>query len=472
MRVIQITTYKLTIAHIPSSIFRAYDIRGIVGKTLTKESVFIIGLAIGSLVGDLRKEPVVIGRDGRVSGPSLSKALAKGLRASGCDVIDIGVVPTPLLYYAIPSYGTHSGIMLTGSHNTSEYNGLKIIVHGKTLAGDLLKALYERIKAEQFHEGRGGYYQQNVINYYSYEVAKTVKLKRPLRIVVDAGNGVAGMVAVPLYQKLGCEVYPLYCEVDGHFPNHHPDPSQPENMTHLIKAVAEKQADIGIAFDGDGDRLGVVTNSGTVIDSDRILMLFAQSVLAQHPGANVIYDVKCTHHLTKWIQDHQGLPVMSKTGHALIKAKIAETNALLAGELSGHFFFKDRWYGFDDGIYAGARVLEILSQQADISSDTLFNSIPKSINTPELKIQVSEDEKFQLMKTLIDKAFFPDAQEVILIDGLRANFHYGWGLIRPSNTSPYLILRFEADTQEQLRKIQGAFRKWLLSVKPSLLLPF
>jgi phosphomannomutase/phosphoglucomutase len=458
---------------IDPGIFRAYDIRGIVGETLTEESVFLIGQAIGSFVREKGDHQVVIARDGRLSGPMLSKQLSDGLRAVGCDVVDLGMVPTPLLYFATHLLPKHAGVMLTGSHNPSNYNGLKMMVQGRSLTEAEIKNLYHRIQAKQFSETNqlGARREMQIVDRYIEAVMRDVKLDRPLSVVIDAGNGVAGMLAPALFQALGCKVHALYCEVDGHFPNHHPDPSQEENLKDLAIAVREKQADIGIAFDGDGDRLGVVTSLGEVICSDRLLMLFAKALLIKQANAKIIYDVKCTNQLAPLVRAAGGEPIMWKTGHSFIKTKMQELNAALAGEMSGHFFFKDRWFGFDDALYAGARLLEILSQQQEDSA-TLFAAIPNSVNTPELKVLVTEEEKFLLMQQLIDRANFEDTHELMTIDGLRVNFSEGWGLVRPSNTTPYLILRFEALNETILGKIQLLFREWMLSVKPDLVLPF
>lgn len=453
------------------SIFRAYDIRGIVNKTLTPETVFLIGKAIGSQALELNQNQVIIARDGRESGPKLSKELSNGILSSGCHVIDIGCVPTPLLYFAINLLSQHSGVMLTGSHNPKEYNGLKIVMNGVTLASDEIQALYQRIQEKRFCEGQGEYQRKNISADYVNRILHDIQLQRPLEIVIDGGNGVAGQIACEIFNRLGCTVHPLYCEIDGNFPNHHPDPSQPENLQDLIRAVTEKKADLGLAFDGDGDRLGVVTNQGEIIWPDRLLMLFSKDLLLHHPKANIIYDVKCTHLLAEFIRSHGGNPILWKTGHSNIKAKLAETNALLAGEMSGHFFLKDRWYGFDDAIYAAARLLEILSQESQTSTE-IFASIPNSINTPELRVPVAENEKLSIMQKLYQNIYFDVAYEVITIDGLRIHFDQGWGLVRSSNTSPYLILRFEANSVIFLKKIQAMFRRWLLSVDSDLVLPF
>lgn len=456
--------------HIDPSIFRAYDIRGIVNKSLTEESVYAIGRSIGSFALQKGEKCIAVGRDGRLSGPMLSAALCKGIQSTGCDVINLGVVPTPVLYYATYILETRSGVMLTGSHNPPDYNGLKIMVAGETLAEESIQHLYHRIVENDFAEGQGKLTELDIVERYLTHVAEDAKLQRPLKIVVDCGNGVAGKMVPELYRRMGCDVHELFCEVDGNFPNHHPDPSQVENLEDLILKVRELKADIGLAFDGDGDRLGVVTSEGEIIWPDRQMMLFSQDVLANRPGAKIIYDVKCTYHLETVIRAAGGEPIMWKTGHSLIKSKLAETQAALAGEMSGHIFFKDRWYGFDDALYSGARMLQILAAQ-DKDSDALFKTVPNSVNTPELKIYVSEDEKFSLMRKLIENAKFPLAQ-LSMIDGLRVNFSDGWGLVRPSNTTPCLVLRFEAETLAILDRIKDVFRENLLALKSDLVLPF
>ncbi len=452
------------------SIFRAYDIRGIVDKTLTEEIVYAVGRVLGSLALESGDHCMAVGRDGRLSGPQLVSALCKGILESGCDVVDIGMLPTPLLYYATYVLDTHSGVMLTGSHNPSDYNGLKMMINGETLAENDITAIYQRIMEKKYLSGEGELSSLEMIERYSTHVARNIQLARPLKIVVDCGNGVAGSVAPELFRRLGCEVIELFCDVDGHFPHHHPDPSQTKNLQDLIYKVKETHSDIGLAFDGDGDRLGVVTNRGDVIWPDRLLMLYAIDVLANYPGAKIIYDVKCTQHLEKLIRDHGGEPIMWKTGHSLIKAKLAETQAALAGEMSGHMFFKDEWYGFDDAIYAGARLLKILAATKQ-DSGALFDAIPNSVNTPELKIDIDEDEKFALMDALIQQANFNGAEHVT-IDGLRVNFSDGWGLVRLSNTTPCLVLRFEAESEKVLMRIQELFKDLLLAIKPELVLPF
>lgn len=454
-----------------SSIFRAYDIRGVVDESLTPNVVFYLGKAIGSLARDRNVTQIAIARDGRVSGPELTKSLTEGILSVGCDVVDIGMVPTPLLYFAAQKYVQGAGIMLTGSHNPANYNGLKAILDGVALTAAEIQGLRERILNDDFYVGMGVRHDLDMTECYIKEIVDQVKLKKKLKVVIDAGNGVTGEIAPQLFRELGCDVEMLYGAIDGTFPNHHPDPSQTENLEDLIAKVKETQADVGLAFDGDGDRLGVVTNKGEIIWSDRLLMLFAKAVLQAEPGAKIIYDVKCTNHLAPMIQSLNGEPIMWKTGHSFIKAKMHATQAALAGEMSGHFFFRDRWYGFDDALYAGVRLLEILAQE-ERDCATVFADIPNSVNTPEIKVYVDEAEKFSLMDKLMNSVNFSDAKEIMTIDGLRINFADGWGLVRPSNTTPYLILRFEALDEVNLDQIMQNFREWMLSVKPDLAISF
>lgn len=458
-------------ANIHPTIFRAYDIRGIVGETLTAQAVYLIGKSFGSFARDHGEHQVVIARDGRASGAELSAALRDGILSVGCDVVDIGIAPTPALYYATHIFPQHAGVMLTGSHNPPNYNGLKMVVNGRALKENDIIELHERIKAKRFCAGQGVCREMDVTERYINEISSSITLKRKLKIVVDAGNGVTGQLAPALYRQMGCEVEELFCDIDGSFPNHHADPSQPENLQDIMHAVKASGADVGLAFDGDGDRLGVVTNRGEIIWPDRLLMLYAKSLLAKVKGAKCIFDVKCTSHLSEVISQCGGEPLMWKTGHSMIKAKMAETGAQIGGEMSGHFFFKDRWFGFDDAIYAGARLLEILAENtADCA--TIFDGLPDSVNTPEMKIAVTDEEKFYLMQELVDSANFSTASGVTTIDGLRVNFSEGWGLVRPSNTSPYLVLRFEAINETVLSQIQEIFREWILSVRPNLVLPY
>ena len=457
---------------VPSSIFRAYDIRGVVGSTLNPGVARQIGLAIGSAALDRGQQAVVVGRDGRLSGPQMLDALADGLRASGREVITIGLVPTPVLYFATHHLGIASGVMVTGSHNPPDYNGFKIVLDGEALSGQAIQGLYQRLEAGDLSSGAGEAREAQVIDDYVERIVSDVHLAQPLKVVIDCGNGAAGAVAPALFSALGCEVVELYCEVDGQFPNHHPDPSQTENLQDLIETVQREGAAVGLAFDGDGDRLGVVDAKGNVIWPDRLMMLFARDLLARHPDAEIIYDVKCSRNLASVIKQSGGRPTMSRTGHSLIKARMRESGALLAGEMSGHFFFAERWFGFDDGLYAGARLLEILSG-LDLPSSEVFAGLPDSISTPELKITVPDGAQHGIVERLVaqGQAQFPDA-EVITIDGLRVEFAEGWGLVRASNTTPNLILRFEADSAEGLQAIQQRFGALLQAVEPGLQLPF
>ncbi len=455
---------------IPHEIFKAYDIRGIVETALTPDAVEHIGHAIGSEARERNLAAIAVGRDGRLSGPKLVEALADGIRKSGTEVVDVGMVATPMLYYAAHELCDYSGVMVTGSHNPPEYNGFKIVLGGDTLAAESIQALRRRIEQNNFLHGQGGYRQQDITQRYLERITGDIRLARPVKIVVDSGNGVTGAFAPELYRRLGCEVIELFCEVDGSFPNHHPDPSVPENLQDVIRALATTDAEIGFAFDGDGDRLGVVTKDGSIIFPDRQLMLFAADVLSRNPGSPIIFDVKCTRALAPWIEQHGGKPVMWKTGHSFIKNKLKESDALLAGEMSGHIFFKERWYGFDDGLYAGARLLELLSRQADLG--TALHALPDTINTPELQIRLKEGENHALIAQLQREAHFPDADQVITIDGLRVEYKDGFGLIRASNTTPVAVLRFEADNQTALERIQQDFRRVILHARPDVTLPF
>lgn len=452
-------------------IFRAYDIRGIVGRTLDRDIAALIGQAIGSEARSRGCEQIVVARDGRLSSAELAEGLVSGLTAAGMDVTDIGAAPTGVLYFATHHLQTGSGVMVTGSHNPPEYNGFKIVLGGETLAGDAIGDLYRRITEEDFVTGEGGVQELDIREDYVDRIASDIQVEEPLRVVVDCGNGIAGILAPQVIEEIGCEVVPLYCEVDGRFPNHHPDPSDPVNLQDVILTVKQLDADLGLALDGDGDRLGVVMKSGRVVYPDRILMLFAEDVLLRNPGATVIYDVKCTGHLAKVILSNGGSPLMWKTGHSLIKRKMKETDAALAGEMSGHFFFQERWYGFDDGIYAAARLLEILASSPGGAEETLAE-LPDSVSTPELKIDMAEGgEHFAFMTEFAKKASFPDAR-ITTIDGIRADYDDGWGLVRPSNTTPSLVLRFDAESQAALARIQEAFRAELLKIRQDLAIPF
>ena len=455
------------------SIFRAYDVRGVVGKTLNAEVAHALGQSIGTLMSEQGLREIVVGRDGRLSGPELAGALSDGLRAAGIDVIDLGAVPTPVVYFAAFRHNTGCGVAVTGSHNPPDYNGFKIVVGGETLAEAAIQDLYQRIATGALKsDGQGALRQVDVASDYIEKIVGDVQAERALKIVIDCGNGIPGALAPQVLEGVGCEVIPLYCDVDGTFPNHHPDPSDPHNLEDLIVSVKSTGADLGIAFDGDGDRLGVVTRSGEIIFPDRLLMLFARDVLSRQPGATVIYDVKCTGHLKGQILDAGGSPLMWRTGHSLIKSKMRETGAELAGEMSGHFFFKERWYGFDDGIYAAARLMEILGgDMQGRTPEEIFATLPKSVSTPELKIELAEGEHYTFMDKFRQQASFGDAT-LITIDGLRADWPDGWGLVRASNTTPVLVLRFEADDATALRRIQQVFRKQLLAVDFTLKMPF
>jgi phosphomannomutase/phosphoglucomutase len=456
---------------IAPEIFKAYDIRGVVDKTLTEEAVEKIGRGLASMGRTRNVSRFVVGRDGRISGPRLAKALAKGLNAAGADVIDIGVVATPMVYFATHLFSTGSGVMVTGSHNPPDYNGLKMMVAGETLAAETIQDLRRIVEKGELPSGHGKYETADVSGPYLDRIASDVKLARPMRIAVDCGNGSPGAFAPKLYRRLGCEVIELFCEVDGTFPNHHPDPSKPENLKDLISELSRTDAEVGLAFDGDGDRLGVVTKGGKIIYPDRQLMLFAEEVLSRNPGAEIIFDVKCTRNLFPWIREHGGKPLMWKTGHSLIKAKLKETGAPLAGEMSGHIFFKDRWYGFDDGMYAGARMLELLSKSGNASK--VLESLPDSISTPEINVALArEGENHKLIEGLQKTAKFEGATSVNTIDGLRVEYPDGFGLMRASNTTPVIVLRFEADSDAALARIQKEFKKVLLGAKPDARIPF
>ena len=466
---------------LPKEIFKAYDIRGIVGKTLTPEIIEAIGHAIGSEATARHQTQICVGYDGRLSGSELAAALSRGIRNSGIHVINLGMVATPMVYFAACHLGTNCGVMVTGSHNPPDYNGLKMVLAGETLSGETIQSLRQRIEENRLCKGNGSESNYDIAPDYLARIAEDVKLARPMKIAVDCGNGVAGAFAKKLYEALGCEVEELFCEVDGNFPNHHPDPSVPENLSDLIGALKNSGAEIGLAFDGDGDRLGVVTKDGNIIYPDRQLLLFAEDVLKRQPGATIIYDVKSTRNLAPWIKARHGKPLMWKTGHSLVKAKIKETDAALAGEMSGHVFFNDsygadeprqgrRWYGFDDGLYAGARLLEILSRFADPSA--VLNGLPDSISTPEQHIKMQEGEPHTLIAHLQATARFDDATEVITTDGLRVEYPDGFGLMRPSNTTPVVVLRFEADSEAALKRIQAQFRELILAAAPEAKLPF
>ncbi len=470
--VVKPVTVEAPRAMLDRSIFRAYDVRGVVGKTLGTETARLIGQAIGSVMQDQGARAIVIGRDGRKSSPQMAAALIEGLRATGRDVIDIGESPTPMTYFGAYHLRAGSCVSVTGSHNPPDYNGFKIVIEGETLAGDAIQALYERIAENRLHIANtpGLVSTRDISQDYVDRISGDIQIERKLKVVVDCGSGIAGAVAPRVLADIGADVEPLYCEVDGTFPHHHPDPSDPQNLQDLIKVVQRVNADLGLAFDGDGDRLGVVTRSGEIIYPDRLLMLFAADVLERNPGACVIYDVKCTGHLAMHILRHGGSPLMWKTGHSLIKAKMRETEAELAGEMSGHFFFRERWYGFDDAMYAAARLLEILSSRPE-SPQEIFDTLPRGVSTPELKIEVEEGGQYAFIEKFLATAKFEGAR-IATIDGLRADWPDGWGLVRASNTTPTLVLRFDARDAESLERIKQVFREQMLATDPGLKLPF
>jgi len=456
---------------ISPAIFRAYDIRGVVTDTLTPNVVLEIGRAFGSECHERGITTAVVARDGRLSGPDLVGALGKGIMSTGVNVIDIGMVPTPVLYFATFHLKTGTGIMVTGSHNPPEYNGLKMMVEGDALFGDGITKLYERLQAGKLHNGKGTFSRQDILQDYLDEITGGIKLNRPVKIAYDCGNGVAGAAAPQLFDSLGCESTALFTEVDGNFPNHHPDPAKLENLTDLIDSVKQTNAEVGLAFDGDGDRVGVVDDKGNVIWPDRQMVLFAQDVLSRNPGARIIYDVKCSKVLPDAISAAGGEPDMWKTGHSFIKARIKETGALLGGEMSGHLFFKERWYGFDDALYAAARLLEILSN-TDRSASEIFGEIPDSINTPELNVKFEQDgAHHDFIEAFVKNAKF-DGAKLTTIDGVRADFEDGWGLVRASNTTPSLVIRFEADSDAAMTRIQSEFRDTMQRTDASVEVPF
>ncbi|MCE2985411.1 MAG: phosphomannomutase/phosphoglucomutase [Burkholderiales bacterium] len=455
---------------IAGSIFKAYDIRGVVDKTLTLDAVRQIGQAIATLARERGDRQAVVGRDGRLSGPGLLAALAQGLQAGGLDVIDLGEVTTPMVYFAVHELQTGTGVMVTGSHNPPEYNGLKMVVGNEAIYGATIQALRQRIESGALAQGTGSYRQENIAERYLQRIVGDIQLARPMKLAIDCGNGVPGAYAPALFRALGCEVTELFCEVDGRFPNHHPDPAQLENLQDLMRCLRETDNELGFAFDGDGDRLGVVTKDGQVIFPDRQMMLFARDVLSRQPGAEIIYDVKCSRLLGDDIRRAGGRALMWKTGHSLVKAKLKETGAPLAGEMSGHIFFKERWYGFDDGLYAGARLLEIVSRAPD--ANAVLNALPNSAATPELHLHCAEGENHALIERLQREVAFPQAREVVTIDGVRAEYADGFGLARASNTTPVVVLRFEADHAQALARIQQEFKHALLRLKPDAALPF
>lgn len=459
-----------SITDLPATIFRAYDIRGIADTELNDRCCEAIGLAIGSEARDQGQEAILVAADGRHSSPRIRAALCKGIQASGCDVVDLGLIPSPLLYFATHQLESQSGVMITGSHNPAEYNGIKIVIDGTTLSGNAISHLRERIINNDLREGHGAYRTESINEEYFDYILNDVAIAQPLKIVVDAGNGVAGLIAPRLFEELGCEVISLYCDVDGDFPNHHPDPSVASNLQDLIAEVKAQGADLGIAFDGDGDRLGVVTASGEIVPADRLLMLLAQDVVSRNPGADILFDVKCTRSLNSLISNYGGRPIMWKSGHSYMKEKMIETGALLGGEFSGHIFFKERWFGFDDGIYAAARLIEILST-TDPDLDAQLSVFPTLIATPEIKIISSDIKKFDIIEQLSEHGLFENGK-ISLLDGIRVDFADGWGLARASNTTPMLTLRFEAIDEQSLARIQALFKEQLLAIDNHLIFEF
>lgn len=442
---------------ISKSVFRAYDIRGIIGKDIDEHSFYSIGLAIACYLQELKRHQIFVACDGRLTSPSLTKALKQGLLDSGIDVVDLGAVATPVMYYATHTQGLDCGLMVTGSHNPADYNGIKMVLAGKTLIQEDIDILYHFVVEEKRVTGRGKETKLDVMSDYTNSIIKGIQIKRPLKVVVDCGNGIAGPIIPQVLSELGCDIIPLYCEVDGNFPNHHPDPTIEANLVDLKEAIAIHKADIGLAFDGDADRLGLLTNTGEMIWPDRLMMLYSRDLLKRIPGATIVFDVKCSSHLERVIDEAGGKAKMCPTGHSIVKAVMKEEQASLAGEMSGHLFFKDRWYGFDDALYSACRLLEIISS-SDLTVSEQFELIPNSVNTPEIKIPIADENKFKFMKRFSEEAHFPEAR-ILTIDGLRVEFPYGWGLLRASNTTPCLVARFEAIDQDNLLKIQFQFKQ-------------
>ena len=454
----------------PTSL-REYDIRGIIGETLGEADAYAIGRGFGTCLVRAGGKKAAVGYDGRVSSPMLEEALVKGLNDSGADVVRIGMGPTPMLYYAEAVLDdVDGGIEITGSHNPANYNGFKMVLGGAAIYGEKIQGLYQQIQNKSFKQGQGQRSQFDIFPMYLQRIVSDVHLARPMKITIDCGNGVGGAFATQLFRALGCEVEELFCEVDGNFPNHHPDPAHLENLQDLIQNLTQTTSELGLAFDGDADRLGVVTKNGEVIFPDRQLMLYAKDVLSRNPGSQIIYDVKCTRALAPWIREHGGQPLMWKTGHSLVKAKLKETGAPLAGEMSGHIFFKDRWFGFDDGLYTAARLLEILSKEDD--PNATLNQLPNAICTPELQLACTEGEPFAILEHIKANASFPSSEAINTIDGVRVEYPDGFGLARPSNTTPVVVIRFEADTQEAILRIQAEFKKAIIAAQPAATLPF
>ena len=447
------------------NIFRAYDIRGIAYEDLSTEVVTLIGKSLGSRSLESGLNTIVIGRDGRKSSPDIYEWISAGIKSTGCNVTDIGVVSTPILYFATHTLSSPNGVMITGSHNPANYNGFKIVENKKTISGDSIQKIQERILKNEFIEGNGLEERLELKDKYLSFILDNIKLERPIRLAIDCGNGAAGTIAERVYKELGCEVHSLYTEIDGNFPNHHPDPSKPENLTDLINLVKEKELEVGLAFDGDADRLGVVSKEGKIIFPDMQMVLFSGSILKRNKNAKIVFDVKCSKLLPEAIEKEGGTPVMSKTGHSYIKERMRQEHALLGGEMSGHIFFNDRWPGFDDGVYAGARMLEIISNLSD--ERNIFKGLPELVSTSEINLATTDEEKFRIVEEFISKANYENCTS-ILIDGVRIESDTGWGLLRASNTSPNLVLRFEADTKENLELIKNNFKKTLSDINPSL----
>jgi phosphomannomutase/phosphoglucomutase len=454
----------------PASIFRAYDIRGVADSELTADIVELIAKAIASEAQDIGIDTLLIGFDARLSSPVLSKALIKGVLETGCNVISLGLIPTPMLYFAAHTCQTTSGVMLTASHNPANYNGLKIIFNKTCLADNQIQQIRSRIKAGSLRRGSGKYSEVDISASYLDAICSRIKLSKPLKLVIDCGNAVPGVIAPALFERLGCEVIPLFCELDGSFPNHHPDPTDPKNMVQLADEVVRQKADLGIAFDGDGDRLGLVTNKGETVSTDKLLMLLVKAIAPHYPGQPIIFDVKSSAALAQLIAQLGAVPVMHRSGHSFMKQKMLETNAPLGGEYAAHVFIKDRWFGFDDGLYAAARVVESISQQSH-SSSAEFESYKTPISTNEITVAVSDEHKFELIDHIQQNADFPGCQ-IISLDGLRVEFEFGWGLVRASNTSPALLLRFEASTDEEIEIIKAQFKDLLYDADKNLQLNF
>lgn len=458
---------------ISAQVYKAYDIRGIVPSELNAHFAELLGRALAIRAIKLGINEAVIGYDGRHSSPELAKALGKGMRAEGVNTLDIGTVPTPLVYYQAAEHRIGLAVAITGSHNPPEYNGFKIMLDGRAIYGEDISSLHTEMQALMDTEStakEGTAKTENNVAEYIERIVSDVKLARPMKIAIDCGNGVGGVAAAELFKRLGCEVDELYYEVDGNFPNHHPDPADPNNLADLIEHLKNSDCELGLAFDGDADRLGVVTKSGQIIWPDRQLILFIRDTLERVPQSTIIYDVKCSRHVGESIKAAGGVPLMWKTGHSLVKAKMAEIGSPLAGEMSGHIFFKERWYGFDDGLYAGARLLEILSKTDD--PNLALESLPQDISTPELKLPMQEGEPHALIARLQQQGEFPTAQSTNQIDGVRAEYADGFGLARASNTTPVIVLRFEAQDEEALERIKNEFRAAIISLSPEAELPF